>query len=319
MRSLDADFKITSTAISFDTIKVDQSVISGTLSNGVLSTRQLTGTVFGGALTGSAQVTEGGSNSRIASKVSVKNLDAARAAKAAGQSSVGAGKVNLDLDVTSTGGSVARLISALNGNGSLQVNGLDVSGSGTGLLLQPLYALVGGLNQVFGALAGGRTQKRGLADLGGTFVIRNGVASFSDFKLASTLGNGDARGTVDLPNWVIDTAGEMQVAQNLLVTKGILKVPFTARGPLDAPKVNFSLPKGGLPIPTDIFTKKGAKNLLKGLLGGGQTQTAPAQQQTAPSSGGLAPPPPLPEDQKQQPASQKPEDILKGLLRGFGR
>lgn len=320
MRSLDADFKVTSTAISFDTIKVDQSVISGTLSNGVLATRQVTGTVFGGALTGSAQVTEGGNNSRFASKVSVKNLDAGRAAKAAGQSSVGAGKVNIDLDVTSAGGSVAGLISALNGNGALQVNGLDVSGSsGAGMLLAPLYALVGGLNQVFGVLTGGRSQKRGLADLGGTFVIRNGVASFSDFTLASTLGNGGARGTVDLPNWLIDTTGEMQVAQNLLVTKGILKVPFTARGPLDAPNVNFSLPKGGLPIPTDLFSKKGAKNLLKGLLGGGQTQTAPAQQQTAPASGGLAPPPPLPEDQKQQPSSQKPEDIFKGLLRGLAR
>lgn len=319
LRALDADFQITSTAISFDTITVDRPVVSGTLLNGVLATRQLTGTVFGGSLTGNARLTEGGQNSRYASKVSIRNLDAARAAKAAGQSSVGAGRLDLDLDVTSAGGSVAGLVRALNGNGSLQAKGLDVRGSGAGMILQPLYALVGGLNQVFGALTGGGTQKRGLADLGGSFVIRNGIGTFSDFKLASTLGNGGARGTVDLPKWLIDVAGEMQVAQNLIVTKGILKVPFTARGPLDSPKVNFSLPAQGLKIPTELFNKKGVGNILKGILGGGQSQSAPAQQQTAPSSGGLPPPPPLPEEQQQQQAPQKPEDILKGILRGLGR
>ncbi|MEK7820037.1 MAG: hypothetical protein AAB543_02905, partial [Pseudomonadota bacterium] len=136
-------------------------------------------------------------------------------------------------------------------------------------------------------------------------------------KLASGFGNGQAKGSVDLPRWAIDVAGELQLAQTVL-TQALDKrgrtaqpIPFSIVGALDAPTVKIDTSKmpGGLPIPgaDRLLKKKGVGDVLQGIIGG-QPDQAPSQQQP-------------PQQQQQQPPPQqpqqkvRPQDLLRGILR----
>ena len=309
LRAINADFRIRPAALTFNKIRVEKPEFAGTLQDGVLTTQRLTGVVFGGAMTGNLAVREGGRRTQYNSRLAITNLDVPRSLRASGTNSVGSGKMTAKVELGAVGGSVDDLVRALSGTGSLQLSGLDIRGAGKSSALAPVLGLVGALNQFAGLLSAKRG--KGLADLQGTFQIQRGIAQFSDFRLTSNIGNGIAKGTIDLPNWQIDSSGEIQMAQNILGQLLVQKtgapqmLPFTVRGRLDLPTIKLqtaSLPNRGLPIPKSLLKKKGVGQILQGILGGGQQPQAP--------------PPPLPQG---QPAKPKVEDVLKGILRGLGR
>ena len=205
------------------------------------------------------------------------------------------------------------MVSRLNGTGSFVLEGLDVKARGQGSALAGILNLVVGLNQLGGQLGGSRKGK-GLADVTGTFAIDRGIARTQDIKLLSSVGNGDAKGFVDLPRWYLDVNGQVELAKNLLTqllrrgkqSKTIL--PFRVYGRLDKPnvKLDTSKIKGGIPIPgLDKLIKKqpGVGKLLDQILpglGGGSSQQQQPQTQ--------------PQTQPQQKKKIRPEDILKDLF-----
>ena len=186
--------------------------------------------------------------------------------------------------------------------------------------------LVTALNNLSG-LFGGANTSAGLVDLSGSFAFRNGIANSRDIKVVANMGNGTAAGTIDLPRWLIDVKGQIQLSQNVLnalLSKGTNRnvtqtVPFSVRGRIDKPTINLDTSKitgGGLPIPgIDRLLKKAPKgvgSILQGILGGGATQPQTGGS-TSGSTGANEPPPPQPQQQQQK---VNPLDLLlKGLFK----
>ena len=238
----------------------------------------------------------------------------------------GTGEMNIDL--TTGGKSVAALIAGMNGRGALALRKLDVKTGGKGTAMSAALGLVAGLNNIGGALSGGKG-KGVAADITGSFSISNGVASSNDFKLVSGMGNGRASGKVDLARWLIDVGGQVDLSQNFLSqvlsqgAPGTSTVPFSIKGRLDAPTVKLDTSKvligglGNIPAVGNLLKKKGIGSLLQGVLPGlgGSGQSQQPSSNTPPSSDQPPPPPP---PSSTQPQKIKPQDLLKGLLKGLG-
>ena len=318
LQAFDADLKVRSRSIAFETYRVENADIAATVANGILRAERFTGVVFGGALKANAVVNSAPAP-RIDATVALKDVDIGQAVSATTGKNLASGSMQLDLKIATGGGSVAAMVAALGGNGSVALSRLDVKGGAEGSALAAAVGLVQGLNQLGGVLGGGKPGKD-LADITGTFTIQRGVARSSDFKFASNLGSGQAKGSVDLPNWTIDVIGEVNLAQNLLSqilaknTNAPQSVPLHITGRLDSPSVKIDTSKiaaGGLTLPgVDKLLKKdrGVGKVLQQILGGKPKQEQP---QAQPQPKGDEPPPP-PQQQKKAP---NPVDILKDLFK----
>jgi len=177
-----------------------------------------------------------------------------------------------------------------------------------------------GLFTSLNQLGGGNTNDA--ASVGANFTVQRGIATTRDLTLASAFGNGGAAGSIDLPNWTIDLKGEVKLAESILIR--LLKakvretrnaVPFAITGSLEAPnvKVDTGAALGaGVPIPgADALLNKAPKgvgNIIKGILGGGTSQKAPAD-----NSGSQQQQQPQQQEQQQQPVT--PERLLKDLFK----
>lgn len=315
LKSFDADIQIKAKAIAFDKYRVDDADVALQLASAVMKTERLKGRLFGGALDGNLQLDANGVPKTDA-VVSLKNADVGQAVKAfTGQASA-AGQIGMNLKLATTGKSMKDMIGALGGNGDVQMTRLDVRGAAKGSALSGALDLVASLGKLGGSLGG----KKGgaLADISGTFLIEKGIARSDDIKLASGFGNGQAKGTVDLPAWAIDMAGQIDLEKNalnvLLDRKGKVpdKVPFQIKGPLDAPNVKIEtagLAVGGaaaIPGVDKLLKKKGVGDVLQGIMGGQPAQPEQPQQQQQ-----QQPQPPPPAEKKKI----RPEDLLKGLFR----
>jgi AsmA protein len=261
---------------------------------------------------------------------SVENMSVKSATEALTGQPIAGGAVSMKGRLRTAGASVADMMSALAGDGSFQMNNVDVSQAGGGTMMSGVFGLVSALNQFTGPLGGGK-QGSGLADISGSFQMAGGVARSRDLKLVSGVGNGAAQGAVDLGRWQIDVAGQMQLAPNVLTallskkTGGAATqaVPFYVKGRLDSPNVRIDtskLPGGVLPVPgvDKLLDKapKGVGNLIQGILGG-QVQPQDSGGDAQPGDPSQAQPQP----QQQQPAPAKPkkvlrpEDLLKELFK----
>ncbi|MEK7244907.1 MAG: AsmA-like C-terminal region-containing protein [Pseudomonadota bacterium] len=313
LKEMDADVKLKAKVLAYDKYRVEDADIAARLEAGSLRTERLAGRLFGGDFQGALALdAQSATAPRLDASFSLKEGDVAHAVRAFTGEASAAGRIALDAKLATAGGSVAAMVGALNGSGSVALTRLDVKGGAQGSALAGALGLVKALGELGGALSGraGGSQ----ADVTGNFTIERGVARSSDLKLASGFGNGQARGSVDLPRWHLDMAGEIQLAQNLLTQildrsgRTAQPVPFSVVGALDAPTVKLDTSKlpGGLPIPgvDRLLKKPGVGDVLQGIIGG----QPPQQQQQQP---------PQQQPQKEQPQKQplRPQDLLRGILR----
>ena len=313
--SMDADIKLKSTAVAFQAYRVENADLAATLAGGVLNVSRLTGTVFGGALQANAAINANG-RPKLDAALAVKGVDVGRATRAVTGKALATGTMQANLKVATAGSSVADMVAALAGTGRLAVGRLDVKAAGKGTALAGALDLITGLNKL-GGILGGQKKGGGLADISGTFRIDRGVARSTDLTLSSNLGTGQAKGSIDLPNWLIDVVGEVRLSQNLLTqflaqkTRAPQVLPLHIKGSLDSPNVKLDtskMPSGGVPLPgvDKLLGKKGIGGLLQKILPGQQSTQQPRQQQP----GTDEPPPPPPQKKK-----FRPEDLLKELFK----
>jgi len=313
---IDAQVALKSPSLQFEEYKLNNADLALRLGRGQISAERLTGVLFGGALQATAKASTT-ARPRIEAVVAIENVNVASATRALTGAAVATGKLGLQANLRTAGASVAGMISGLAGNGTVWLKGIDVKQGNTGTMMAGALGLVTALNQ-FG---GGKSA--GVVDISGSFNIQNGVASTRDMAIAASMGNGNAAGTIDLPRWLIDVSGQVQLSQNFLTAlisrqtrRNVTQsVPFTVRGRLDKPNINLDtskLPGGGLAIPgIDKLLKKAPKgvgSILQGILGGGAPQPEPSS--PTPSN---EPPPPQPQQQQQQKVD--PVDLLRGLFK----
>ena len=317
LRAFDAEVTLKAPVVVYQRYLLEKADIAAELKAGVLTTRRLKGEVFGGTMDGQARIDARATN-RIQADVKVAAIDVAEATRSLSGKPIADGRLTVDLSVIAQGRSVADLVSTLNGSGTMTLLGIDARGATQGTALAGPLGLVSALGQLGGGRGGAQ------ADIRGTFNIDRGIARSNDIQLVSGFGDGAAAGAVDLPNWRIDMAGQVRLADNLLtqILKAKIRetrnaVPFTVKGRLDAPDINIdtgALLGAGVPIPgADALLNKAPKGiggLLKGILGGQQQQQ---QQQPPPPTGQTQQQPPPPPPQQQQ--KLDPNQLLKDLFK----
>ena len=276
LRSFDADVTLRSESIAYQGYTLENADLAASLAAGVLTAERLAGALFDGPLLASGRLDATGPLS-FEGTLKVENADLGRAARAATGKPVATGRMAVDTRLTAGGQSVAAMVSALDGSGSVALAGVKTFGGAQGTVLAPLLVLFDGLNRIGGLLGqGGATST---ADFSATYSVEDGVVRSEDMRLNSGLGIGTARGSADLPAWLVDVKGEMRLANN--VAGGLVAgaggsqqpqiLPFRLRGPLDAPdvKVDTSSLSGAIRIPSlkKLGKKKGVGKVLDGLTG----------------------------------------------------
>lgn len=323
LNSLDGDFRIHSDAINYGNYRLEDADVIATLAGGILKADRVSANLFGGRVNVNGLLNAQGTPSTEAT-ASFENASISNMLSALLGKPTATGAFSFGTALTARGASVADMVSALNGNGSFALKGLDVKGSAKGTP----FAGILGLVQSFGKLGAGLTGQsgEGLADATGSFVLNNGIAQIGDFRLLSGLGNGAAAGSIDLAGWKMDISGSMTMAQNilgqLLTQKARVptELPFRVSGALDSPTVKLetaSLGAGGsgatLPGLDKLDEKvPGLGGLLQGVLGGGAAQQQPPPQPDT-SSGGT--PEPQPQTQPAEPQNIQPADLLKQIFK----
>lgn len=275
LQAFDAGLKLTSPDITKDKVSLKSAVLEATVENGVLGLNSLTGKLFGGDLTGSATL-RSGPKVGLDGAALLTNGDFGQAERAFSGSQAASGTIGGRITFSAQGASEAELVSSLGGEGSFSASKVSVKSGGNGPL-GPISALLSALDALGGSLLGDRAE--GQAEVSGSFKIENGVAKSDDLAFATTVGDGKATGTADLPNWRLDLTGDVALSQNLVskllstTTGAELVLPLRIKGPLDEPRVIIEtkrLPGNVLKIPGQVIEKTldrtGLGNVLKKLL-----------------------------------------------------
>ena len=321
LNTINADVTLTSSSVFYGKHKLNNVDIHALVKDGVLLADRINAIAYGGPVKGTAVVQASGKPTMDA-KIKINGLDVGAALMAASNQSGVKGGLDLDLGFMAQGKSAAELVSSLSGAGGLNISGLDVKQAGKGNALSGVIGLDAAMNQFAIPMPGASGgPNNGLAEVKVKFDIKDGLATLGQATISSKMGNGNARGTVDIAGWGMDVSGLMSVEANLLtalLSKGKIgrqEVPFTLKGALDAPKVNFGVRPAAAGVnPADTVQPAPQKQLspqqllLDKIFKPKQAAPAPEQQ-----------PQQQPQQQpEQQPRQVKPKElIIRGIMDGL--
>lgn len=223
---------------------LDNAQLHAVLNDGVLSISDLTVSIGGGPLAINA-VVDTNVGHAVTLSANGQGLTLEPGVLAFGDVSIDGASIDLTLNVTGTGASMAQLISSLNGTGSLAVNGGVINGLSLGGWRDAINGLGGGLggsmanlSNLGGILSGGFDQgvlggATPIGSLTGTFQIVNGEVFTSDLRLSTDVAAVELDGGISLPDWTISSLGSAIVQQ--LIFENVPAIPFGLGGSLSSP------------------------------------------------------------------------------------
>jgi len=226
---VNADLSFVTGGIFVKEIKVGRTALKTVLKGGKLTLDLTEMALYGGQGTG--RITIEASRNAITHKLNLKGVQAAPLlTDAAGFDRV-EGTANIVVDVTTRGNSQRKLVSALNGKGSIQFLDGAVRGINIG-------AMVRDISSAFLDSSARETQKTDFAELAGTYTITKGIVKNDDLFLKSPLLRVDGKGMVDLPKRTVDYRVTPKVVASAKGQGGIdqlagLAVPVLITGPWD--------------------------------------------------------------------------------------
>jgi AsmA protein len=229
LKSVNADLTFVTGGILVKEIKVGRTALKTLLKGGKLALDLNEMALYDGQGTGRITV-DAGSNA-VTQKLDLKGVQAAPLlTDAAGFDRI-EGTANIVADVTTRGASQRQLVSALNGNGSIQF--LDGAVRGINLA-----AMLRNVSSAFLDSSAKETQKTDFAELAGTYTITNGIVKNDDLFLKSPLLRVDGKGTSDMPKRTVDYRVTPKVVADTTGQGGDasaagLAVPVQITGPWD--------------------------------------------------------------------------------------
>ncbi|MDP7625527.1 MAG: AsmA family protein, partial [Rhodospirillales bacterium] len=333
LKSFDGNIQLQSDSLRFQKYLVSSVNLATALDSGIFDLQRLTGNAYGGDIKIDGRVIAGDKRNQFQTRFNIAGFDAGTLLQSLGTKGFQRGALDMVGEFRTLGRSTVDLVRELGGGGTISVRGLDLSSAARhGSALSGIAGLFLSLNQFGNTLTHGKTSSKS-ADFRTNFKMAKGVARFDDMSLASGLGAGLAKGTIDLPNWRISTVGEIELSQNILaqlLQRNSSKqpvLPFNISGRLDNPKVKLetaALTKGGIRLPGSIGKKldklrkkKGVGAILDQIFP--QAKSGSTGSSSSPSSGAPPPQSPPPQHVPQQQQKPKVEDFLKGILKGLGR
>ncbi len=312
LHALNADLAISATSITYGPWPLIAPEMKIALKDGVLNVSDMKAGLFEGALAMNATV-ESAAQPRqplhIASKASLNGVSLAQLIRAlAGSQMIDAsGKVNGDLDITTSGTSAAALVYDLGGQGvvtgsEIVLKGVDVKSFATALSdeSKPGDSVLG-LWQ--GSTRGGQTA---FDTLDGNYVIREGVITIQKLDLDGPEANIATTGTINLPQWTLATKHKITVKPQGDVPADVPPFEMSFSGSLDNPAQTF-----GQGVLQDYLNRKISRKFEK-MLGDkigipGQKDQQNTPQEVLPSSGQ--------EPEQHEPKKElTPDDIIRQVL-----
>jgi uncharacterized protein involved in outer membrane biogenesis len=325
MTSFDYELSIAAKSLNYEGWALSNPVMKSNLSNGLLNLESLAGGLYQGTINLAGTLKPAGNAGGYTidgdAKLSRVSLEPLVEALAGNQIIQGRGLVDLETSVRASGISPAALVYSLKGQGTTNgetfvLEGFDLVRFGNALSDETKPGdTVSGIWK--GATKGGTTE---FDTMVGSFTINEGVVNISKLDLDGPRVFLNTKGNVDLPRFYIST-------EHMVTLKGEnIPPPFPIKisGPLDNPTQTFT--QGVL----DDYISRKINRKLEGFLSdklglpGQKQQPAPAQPVQPVSSpeqnGAIQPEPqpapePIPVPQQQQ--EIKPEEAIKGLLKGL--
>ncbi len=228
LKLFDADVAIGGKSLVWATLRLGDPQMKLTLKDAVLTVPQLSGHLFGGALTASGSLNAEAQPS-LDIKAAVTGADFKELLASSGTSRLEGG-FDTQADLTTTGTSPFDLISGLNGAASLKGHDGVINGINVPAVNQRINQIkgLGDLASLLHAATSGATP---FSSLDGTFKVTDGVAVSRDLHLVAEGGEGDGTAIFDFPNWSMVSRTDL----HLTGVQGSPPVGITLKGPMDQP------------------------------------------------------------------------------------
>ncbi|MFC4236756.1 AsmA family protein [Thalassospira xianhensis] len=286
LRSIDADISLALDQLDFDTYSLVKPDLKATLVTGLLTIQKFTGLLGDGDL--SIDGTFDARNSDTPKLALKGNLDGADIEKltpirVANDTVIGGAATKFD--VTASGNTSRKLVSALNGTANLVLNNVRFSNADK-RSADPKLNIQALLQQGPQAMVVEGVGNNDLVQsLEADIAITNGIAKTTRVEATSRVGTADADATLDLPKWQMDTQADFDFSEKIEELP-----PFSvyAKGNISNPAITGRMDKVAIKVLDNI--------LDKALGGSGSSDSGSG------SSG-----------------KDAAKDVLKGLLNQFGR
>ncbi|MEM5583489.1 AsmA family protein [Roseibium sp. AS2] len=209
LKAVNADFRLTTREIRWDKIKIDESALSTTISNGVLTANLEKVALYGGTGTGTVTLNGAAAVPEVAATFSMAKLSAYPLLRDAADFSWIEGKAAINLDVKSKGGSEQALVQGLNGTADYNfadgaIRGINVPKMVRGLSVETLLGW-----------QANTSSKTDFSTLSASFQIRNGVATTSDLSMVGPLVRMSGKGTTNMPEQSLSWRVEPKIVPTL--------------------------------------------------------------------------------------------------------
>ena len=312
LSTLNAELSATIASIVYGSYVVDNANLDVRLKDGVLDVSRLAGGMFGGSFDLNAQIADRPTPT-AALVVKVRDADVRKAAKTAAATDTVSGILTYDTNLQTRGVSEFDLVSALSGAGSFSVRDGVVEGFDIQAFSDQLKSLDRAPDFVQLAqrsLSGGETR---FTSLSGTYTVAKGVLRSTDIALQADAAVGTATAVVDLPPQQMDMVSSFRLSEH----PNSPPVGLRLVGPLDNPRRILDIEA----MQAHILQRLVERGLLKQLDKGGNVQELlrgfGGGQAPAPTAPTAPAPAPDPGAAPQPTEPVKPEDAVRGLLRGL--
>ncbi|HEY4342827.1 MAG TPA: AsmA family protein [Parvibaculum sp.] len=302
LKAADANISLSTKELLVKEIKIGESALDLKLNNGVLTVDLNKLALYKGAGSGSLTLNGAGRIPQMDAAFSIAGVQAEPLLTDAAGFTRLDGLSAISFAVNGSGRSQREIVGTLGGKGEVKFTNGAIKGVNLAQLVRTVLTA-----PATGWQSGG-SQDTDFSELGGSFLIAKGILTNKDLKMLSPLIRLAGSGTVDLPNQTLNYRLEPKIAATLegqggSEAKGI-EVPVIIDGPWASPRFRPDLASMIQNREQTIETIKslkgeGGKELLKGLLGGGQKSDTPADGAAKPESG-----------------TTKPKDALKKLFGG---
>ncbi len=229
LKQADADFDFTMGGMVVRKIKIGKSHMAAALKGGRLALDLTEMALYGGK--GTAKVTADGAG-RAPQVGLAFDIDGVQAnpllADAIGLDRL-EGTTQASLDVKGAGASQRAIVSSLDGHGKMEFRNGAIRGIN-------LAAMVRNVKSAFLNPEAEKTQKTDFSELGGTYVIKNGILTNNDLEMKSPLLRIAGKGTVNLPKRTVNYRIEPKLVASTTGQGGQsgiagLMVPVMVTGP----------------------------------------------------------------------------------------
>ena len=243
LQAVDVDFKVTTREIRWDKIKIDESALSTTIKNGVLTANLEKLALYKGTGTGSVTLNGASATPGVKASFTLSGLEAYPLLRDAADFDWIEGLAAISLDVQSKGGSEQALVQALQGTASFKftdgaIRGINIPKMVRGLSVETLLGW-----------QDNSAEKTDFSALEASFTIANGVAKTDDLSMVGPLVRMTGQGTTNMPGQTLEWRVEPKIVASLEGQAPVprrkgedkklagLGVPVVIEGPWNDPRI----------------------------------------------------------------------------------